>query len=175
MDGTLLNSRRRVSDRTSSVVRKILEKYPNIHFVLASGRAKPATKLIREKLGIVNRPKTESLLCNGCLAYDSNGAIIWQNIIPQDFILHVHQKLCKGVFPECVIFYSTGDYTILFQKEWAKFATEKCDEIAVVEDMQKYIKKIESGNVKINKISFMVFEPSDVEGLFLFYNIINSI
>lgn len=168
MDGTLLNSKRKVSNKTSSVVRKILKKYPNLHFVLATGRAKPATKLIREKLGIDNRPKTESLLCNGCLIYDSDGAIIWQNVLPQDFILNVHRKLCEGLFPECVIFYSSGDYIVLFQEEWAKFATEKCDEIAIVEDMQEYTKKIESGNAKINKIGFMVFEPSDVEGLFLY-------
>lgn len=163
LDGTLLNSKRKVSNKTSSVVRKILKKYPNLHFVLATGRAKPATKLIREKLGIDNRPKTESLLCNGCLIYDSDGAIIWQNVLPQDFILNVHRKLCEGLFPECVIFYSSGDYIVLFQEEWAKFATEKCDEIAIVEDMQEYTKKIESGNAKINKIGFMVFEPSDVE------------
>jgi len=160
----LLNSKRRISDRTSIIVRKILEKYPNIHFVLASGRAKPATKLIRERLGIKDRPNTESLLCNGCLVYDSKGSIIWQNVIPKGFMLEVHKMVCENTLPEHVVIYSTGDLTVLFDEKWLNFAIEKCDEDAIVEDKEAFLKKIESGEVKVNKIGFMIFEPSNAEG-----------
>ncbi|OUM68357.1 hypothetical protein PIROE2DRAFT_3955 [Piromyces sp. E2] len=164
LDGTLLNSRRRISERTSIVVRRILEKYPKLHFVLASGRAKPATKLIREKLGIKDRPNTESLLCNGCLVYDSKGNIIWQNVIPKGFMLEVQKMICENALPEHVAIYSTGDLTVLFDEQWLNFAIEKCDEDAIVEDKEVFLRKIESGEAKVNKIGFMVFEPSAAEG-----------
>ncbi|ORX46210.1 hypothetical protein BCR36DRAFT_585355 [Piromyces finnis] len=71
--------------------------------------------------------------------------------------------ICEDALPEHVAIYSTGDSTVLFDEKWLNFAIEKCDEDARIEDKEVFLQKIESGEVEVNKIGFMIFEPSIAE------------
>jgi len=161
LDGTLLDDNGQVSERTASVIRKVLEKYPNVHFVLASGRARPATMKIREALGLIGRSNTESLLCNGCILYDSEGNILWQSTLPKEFVLKVHNLFKED--PEGVYFYSSGDDAIMFNEKWAKISNERFQEHTVLVDKDEYIKKVESGEAYVNKVGVVVTEGKKIE------------
>jgi len=156
LDGTLLNKDGQISERTASVIRKVLSKYTNIHFVLASGRARPATMKIREALGLIGRPNTESLLCNGCIIYNSEGDILWQSYLPIEFVRKVYQLFKED--PEGVYFLSSGDDAIMFNEKWAKISSERFQEHTVLVDMDEYIKKVESGEAYVNKVGLVMTE-----------------
>ncbi|ORX46204.1 hypothetical protein BCR36DRAFT_414192 [Piromyces finnis] len=161
IDGTLVTPEGKVSERTEKVIQKILKKYPNLHFVLASGRARPATKQICEKLQIVKRPNTEYILCNGCIIYDYNSNIVWQDTLSPELLRKVHELLKPS--SECIYMYCVGDDTVLYDKEWAKILRDEYEEQTVVKDIEEYIQEIESGRVKINKLGFLISDKSIVE------------
>ncbi|OUM68356.1 hypothetical protein PIROE2DRAFT_3954 [Piromyces sp. E2] len=160
LDGTLLNSKGRVSERNRNVIRKVLDKYPDIHFVIASGRGRPATMRVRQDIGIMDRPNTESILCNGCILYDSKGKILWQGLLPNELILKIH-KIVPSLSQPCFE-YSSGDDAIFFEERWSKFTREMFDEQTITEDMDEFSKRIEADETKINKVCFMVSEPSKI-------------
>jgi len=139
----------------------VLEKYPDLHFVLASSRARPATKDIRNELGISERPNTESILCNGCVIYDSVGNILWQNIIPIGFITEFHD-IVKNHTPDNYM-YSSGDDAYMFDENWGKKAHDKYQENIILIDKEEYIKKVKSGESKVNRVCFMVKSKDEVE------------
>lgn len=157
LDGTLLNQNGVVSERTITVINKILNKRPDLHFVIATGRTRPATMKIRKSLGIIDRPNTESLNSNGCIVYDSYGEIIWQGILPNEYVLKFH-NIMKS-YPKSAYVYASGDKVIVFDKIWAKGARENAQENAFYEEKDEYIKKVESGECKINKISYIATGP----------------
>lgn len=159
LDGTLINPEGDISERTRTVIKKVLEKYPNLHFVIATGRARPATQAIREKLDIINRPNTESLLLNGCIIYDYKGGIIWQNTLPKEFVVKFHNLLKK--YPKENYFYSAGEDAIMFDEEWAKRSHERYHENTVVLDKEEHIKQVESGESKINKLCLIVTDSEE--------------
>lgn len=149
----MLNDKGEVSEKTRKVINKILEKYPDLHFVIATGRTKQGTIPIREALGILNRPNTESLLCNGCIIYDSYGNVSWQNSLPIDYILKFHNLLKS--YPNAVHFYTVDNGLITFDEMWAKKAREIIKDNIFIEDREEYIKRVESGESKINKVGYV--------------------
>jgi len=160
LDGTLLNEKSNISDRTKEVVGKVLEKYPDLHFVISTGRPRVAITRIRETLGITERPNTESLLSNGCVLYDSKGEIIWQKIIPTEFVVKFHEFVKS--YPEGVYFYAAGDDTLAINEKWAKPKNEtENDERALAKE--KLLADILSGNKMVNKVSFFFYKCPDVE------------
>lgn len=112
---------------------------------------------IRKSLGIIDRPNTESLNSNGCIVYDSYGEIIWQGILPNEYVLKFH-NIMKS-YPKSAYVYASGDKVIVFDKIWAKGARENAQENAFYEEKDEYIKKVESGECKINKISYIATGP----------------
>jgi len=117
---------------------------------------------VREDIGIINRPKTESILCNGCIVYNSKGKILWQTLLPNELILKIHKRV-PSLSQPCFE-YSSGDDAIFFEEKWSKFTHEMYDEQTITEDMDEYAKKIEADETKINKVCFLVTEPSKVNG-----------
>jgi len=161
IDGTLLTPKGKISDKTKNVIEQILEKYPDLHFVLASGRARPATQQIRKILNINGRPNTESLLSNGCVIYDSKGGILFQKSIPTEFFVKAHKIIDPA--SDVVYMYSIGDDAFTFSEEWAKEIKDKYEEQTVVVKLEKFIHKIESGELMVNKFCFLTRQPSEVE------------
>ncbi|ORX82264.1 hypothetical protein BCR32DRAFT_202910, partial [Anaeromyces robustus] len=162
IDGTLLNSKGQITEKTNIVIHKILEKYPDIHFVLASGRSRPATKHICETLHMVNRPNTEALLCNGSILYDSIGNILWQQTLSAEYIIKFH-NLIKKEIPNVDIFYSVGDDLITFNEEWARKLNEEYDEQTVVVNEKEFIEKIINNELKVNKTCILKEEGPELE------------
>ncbi|ORX46202.1 hypothetical protein BCR36DRAFT_297899, partial [Piromyces finnis] len=163
IDGTLLTPAGKLSERTKYVIHRVLNKYPNLHFVLASGRARPATLHIREKLNIINRPYTESLLSNGCVVYDSNNNVVYQDTIPSDFFIKAH-KIIKPS-QKYTYLYSTIDDAITYSERWAKIMKEKYKEQVLIADKNEFVQKVETGKVQVNKFSFLVSEAKEADDI----------
>jgi len=161
IDGTLLTPSGKLSERTKNVIRRVLNKYPDIHFVLASGRARPATLDIRENLEITNRPNTESLLSNGCVIYDSNSNVLYQDTIPSDFFIKAH-KIIKPS-PQFTYLYSTVENAFTYNEKWVQFIKEKYDEQIFIINKDDFVNKIETGKVQVNKFCFLVSEAKEAE------------
>lgn len=161
IDGTLLTPTGKLSERTRNVVRRILNKYPDLHFVLASGRARPATLHIREKLDIMNRPHTESLLSNGCVIYDSNSNVLYQDTIPSDFFIKAHKIIKPST--QYTYLYSTVEDAFTYNDRWVKTIKEKFDEQVLIIDKDEFVEKVETGIVQVNKFCFLVSELKEAE------------
>jgi len=161
IDGTLLTPEGKISERTKNVIGEVLKKYQDLHFVLASGRARPATQQIRKVLNINGRPNTESLLSNGCVIYDSDGGILFQKSIPTEFFVKAH-KIIKPS-SDVVYMYSSGDDAFTFSEPWAKEIKDKYEEQTVVVKMDEFVRKIETGELMVNKFCFLTRQPSEVE------------
>jgi len=52
VDGTILNHKCQLSETTRTTVRKVLQKYPNIPFVIATGKSIQGTMMLRSDLGL---------------------------------------------------------------------------------------------------------------------------
>ncbi|ORX82268.1 hypothetical protein BCR32DRAFT_326930 [Anaeromyces robustus] len=168
LDGTLLNKKGQVSERTKTIIKKILKKYPDLHFVIATGRTRPSTIHVREALGIMDRPNTESLQSNGCVVYDSKGEIIWQNLLPIEYVLKFHEFI--KAYPQAVYFYASGDDIISFEDKFFKrphLGSKKPNsgykKNPQVYNKEEYIKRVELGESKINKVSLFVHVSPETE------------
>eukprot|EP00833_Pecoramyces_ruminatium_P000098 jgi/Orpsp1_1/1174130/evm.model.c7180000049029.1 len=159
LDGTLLNQKGEITERTSTVIKKVLEKYPDLHFVITSSRERPAIKHIREAIGISNRQNTESVLLNGCIIYDSNGKIIWQNTLPNEFVVKFHDIL--NSFSNDNYIYSCGDDAILFNESLEKEARIDFQKKTILVNNEEYNEKVKSGEAKINKICFLAINAKE--------------
>jgi len=79
---------------------------------------------------------------------------------------------------EHVYSYSVGDDNILYEESLAKILSKEYEEKTVVVEREEYVKKIESGEIKVNKLGFLIPEPSKVEGnynLYLFLLYLNDV
>ncbi|ORX82265.1 hypothetical protein BCR32DRAFT_267757 [Anaeromyces robustus] len=159
IDGTLLNKEGKITERTKTVICKILEKYPDLHFVLASGRSFPGTLRIREELNILKRPNTESLLNNGTIVYDPVGSIIWQNALPKEFII----KFVSNPLSNIDYAFSAGDDAITFSKKWAEIMEKKFEEKTIIMDKKEFIKKVADDKIIIDRASVLVQEKEKEE------------
>ncbi|OUM57326.1 hypothetical protein PIROE2DRAFT_21514 [Piromyces sp. E2] len=159
LDGTLLNNGGKVSERTKEVIKKILKKYPDLHFVIATGRTRQATTYVREVLDINNRPKTEYLYSNGCVVFDSNNNIIYENTLPLDYVLKFHELMQKD--PKSLYCYTYGDDIIAFDEMFAKEVYRLLKENVTLMTVEDHINKVKSGEMtNINKVSYVGFFAS---------------
>jgi len=133
--------------------------------VISTGRPKPGIMGIREALGITERPNTELLLSNGCVLYDSKGDIIWQSIIPTEFVIKFHE-FTKS-YPEGVYFYAAGDHTLAINDKWVKKLKEENGPNERIIAKEKLLEEILSGNRMVNKVSFFFYKCSGAEGKIL--------
>ncbi|ORX82267.1 hypothetical protein BCR32DRAFT_232064 [Anaeromyces robustus] len=161
LDGTLLNQEGKISKKTETVIKKVLEKYPDLHFVIVTGRTRPATASIRETLGITNRPNTESLNSNGCVVFDSVGNVTCQNTLPNEYILKFHKLL--NSYPKAVYAYTYSDHLITFDEKLAKKAHEMIQENFIVGNKEEHIKTVISDEARINKVCFFSVGPDSEE------------
>lgn len=161
LDGTLLNSKGEISTKTKQVIHRILKEYPDVYFVLASGRGWPAVQFIRKQLGLDECSQARFILLNGCLVYNSEGKIIYEEVLPTSVIQFNHELSKK--YPNINYAYSSGDDAIMFDEAAAKFTAEKYQEKTCVADKDELLGKVVSGELKINKICFLTPNPGDTE------------
>ncbi|WP_373019906.1 Cof-type HAD-IIB family hydrolase [Thiomicrorhabdus sp.] len=83
LDGTLLNPDHKVTPRTVSAVRKLLEN--GIQFMIASGRHYQDVYLIAQQLGV----EMDLITSNGARVHDRHGHILYENHIPPELVKQV--------------------------------------------------------------------------------------
>jgi len=142
--------------------------------VINTGRTRLATAKIRYALGIVDRPNSESINNNGCNIYDSFGKILWENVLPTNFIIKYHNLLKS--YPNSVYRYTYGNCIVPFcKKRTGKKNSYLPYENLIVEE-DEHLEKIKSGEKSdINKVGYLYMGPeckSKGKKLFFFYLLI---
>jgi len=113
VDGTILNHKCQLSEKTKKVVREVLQKYHNLPFVIATGKSIQGTIMLRNDLGldenimtkeeyqnynshnkndttIQKRIPSPAICANGCVIYDGYKEI-------QDQIYLTTEELLKSL------------------------------------------------------------------------------
>ena len=62
-----------------------------------------------------------------------------------------------------VYMYSIGDDAFTFSEAWAKEIKDKYEEQTVVVELDEFVRKIESGELMVNKFCFLTRQSSEVE------------
>ncbi|ORX54324.1 HAD-like protein [Piromyces finnis] len=160
VDGTLQNSKHKVSDYTVKVINEVLDKYQDVSFILATGKTSFSTKLIRKNLNIENKPRCPAVHTNGCIIYDDKGKIIHETFLdPQIIIenLQFYEKTFIPINKPYTYFLYCGDicYTTdeLFNETMIGY-----DEDVVMIDEQELFTKLKTGEIKCNKICLFAEE-----------------
>ncbi|ORX71045.1 hypothetical protein BCR32DRAFT_225594 [Anaeromyces robustus] len=161
LDGTLLNPKGEISERTRTIIKRVLTKYPNLHFALATSRERSATKHIREALDILDRLNTEAVLLNGSIIYDSIGNILCQKTLSPEFVVKFDEVM--ALFSDESFLYSCGDEVLLFNKTLEYEARVLYQKNTILVDREEYTKKIENGEIKVNKIIYRVSNTSKIK------------
>lgn len=110
----------------------------------------------------MNRPHTESLLSNGCVIYDSNSNVLYQDTIPSDFFIKAHKIIKPST--QYTYLYSTVEDAFTYNDRWVKTIKEKFDEQVLIIDKDEFVEKVETGIVQVNKFCFLVSELKEAEG-----------
>lgn len=90
----MLNSKGQLTDKTSKVIKTVLEKYSNVSFVFATGKTFKGTLSLRKLLGldehvISNESQSPSICSNGCVVFsgDAKNSILNQIYLEPNTIL----------------------------------------------------------------------------------------
>lgn len=104
LDGTLVDSKKEVSEYTKEVVKKLKDK--NIHFTIATGRALRGAKKVAEALGL----KCDIICNNGSTIYDEKDNLIFQRVLDIDIVKDIF-KIVENT--ESVFLAVFGDDTFI--------------------------------------------------------------
>jgi len=81
-----------------------------------------------------------------------------------------HQNFLKRFInrssSKSVYFYCVGDDAVLYDEEWARRLRDEYEEQNIVENMEEYIEKMKSNQVKINKIGFLIPDRSKADSMY---------
>lgn len=159
LDGTLLNSYGKISDKNKETLKKAQEK--GIEIVLASGRSLNSVKNIANELG-----GNHYIICgNGSLIYDlQKDKIIYDKFIDKKKSLQIIQ-ICEAnsiyynVYTENMVIAKTLENNVLFyHQENANKPESKKTQINIVENIYDYVKKLEKENV----LKFTISDKSNI-------------
>ena len=102
IDGTLLNDKRELTDRTVEAIKRAIES--GVHVTLCTGRPIQGVKWLVEKLGII----TPVITYNGAEIVDpASGEILFKNqLLPEDAVKIAEWGMDRGV---TLIVWSQGD------------------------------------------------------------------
>jgi len=154
VDGTLQNSKHKVSDYTVKIINEVLDKYQDVSFILATGKTSYSTKLIRKNLHIENKPRCPAVHTNGCIIYDDKGEVIHEIFLnPQAIIenLQYYEKVFKPANKPYSYFLYCGEISYTTDELYNE-TLSGYDEDVVMIDEQELFTKLKSGEIKCNKI-----------------------
>lgn len=148
LDGTLLNSYGDVSDENKKAIENARKN--NIEVVLTSGRMSDSVLAIAEEI----RADNFMIAGNGALIYDlKNKKILYNQCIPKDKVLKII-KICEEnsiyytINTEKYILSKSLNYNLMYYYyENSKKAEEKKTRINIVENVEKYIKENDIGEI----------------------------
>jgi len=177
VDGTILNHECQLSPITQTTVKKVLQKYPNIPFVIATGKSIQGTMMLRNDLGLDNNLLTKeeyeifkktgenptqkripspAICANGCVIYDGYKEI-------QDQIYLTTEELLKSLELIDNFFLNFGaDYEIAFYVgSYTYFNADKYHSRRIRDDFKEPIRivprdellaSVHANTLKINKL-----------------------
>lgn len=152
LDGTLLNSEGQISKENKEAVRKAKEKGAMV--IIASGRMPRAIKTYAKELGA-----DKYIICgNGAIIYDiEKDEEIYRNLMSKEKTLEIinycnKNSIYYSVYTETAIICSSIKHSVLvYNSENANKEDNKKTYISVVDDIYKYIDKVNTQNIfKIN-------------------------
>ncbi len=140
MDGTLLNSKAEVSERTKRALKKLFEK--NIHVAIATGRIYTSARVYAKYLGLV----TPIIACNGGIVKDlADNRIIYDSPIRKEDCLKVFD-ICKQnnvyfhFYTQDVFYTEKLEMPSLKYSEWNKTLKEEDRiDIRVIQDAYAHL------------------------------------
>ena len=159
LDGTLLNSYGKISDKNKEILKKAQEK--GIEIVLASGRSLTSVKNISNEL-----ENNHYIICgNGSLIYDlQKDEIIYDKFIDKRKALQIIE-ICEAnsiyynVYTENMVIAKTLENNVLFyHQENANKPEGKKTKINLVENIYEYVKNLESENI----LKFTISDKSSI-------------
>ncbi len=146
MDGTLLNSKGKVSKETESVLKELMMK--GVHVAVATGRIYTSAKVYAKYLGL----KTPIIACNGAIVRNlSDGSTIYENHITREDCMKV-LDICKKY--NLYFHFYTND---IFYTESLEFASIKYSE------WNKTLKEEDQIDIRLVKDPYAVVRNSEEE------------
>ena len=102
IDGTLLDSRKRIRTKTKEVIRRLNEK--SVPFVLISARMPPSIERIQKRIGC----KAPIISYGGALIRDENGKTILDKSLPLSEAVVVRERIHE-LFPDVISYTFSND------------------------------------------------------------------
>ena len=117
MDGTLLNSQNKVSDRTRQAIEKATEQ--GIHIVIATGRILKSALYYSESLDLRN----PIVACNGAIIVDESRQVIYERTLDREKVVDIIE-IAKTEEVYCHFYDKTSFYSNIRSEEILKFYNE---------------------------------------------------
>lgn len=147
LDGTLLNSYGKISDKNKNAIKKAKENGAEV--IIASGRHITSVKSFAREIDSENY----SICGNGAILYDmKNDEILYNKFIGKEKILEIievceQNSIYYNIYTETEILTRTIAYSALFYKqENEKKDSKYHTNIKVVEDLYNFVKNDNSNN-----------------------------
>ncbi|ORX50271.1 hypothetical protein BCR36DRAFT_352261 [Piromyces finnis] len=177
VDGTILNHKCQLSETTKNTVKKVLEKYPNLPLVIATGKSIQGTMMLRSDLGLDENVMTKeeyeiftktgkntsnkripspAICANGCVIY--NG---YQEIQDQIYLTTEELIKCLELIDNYFIKFGV-DYEVAFYVgSYTYFNEDKYHSRRICNDFKEPIRilprdellnNVYNNTLKINKL-----------------------
>lgn len=147
LDGTLLNSYGKISDKNKNAIKNAKEN--GIEVIIASGRHITSVKSFAKEI----KSENYSICGNGAILYDmKNDEILYNKFIDKEKILEIievceQNSIYYNIYTETEILTRTIAYSALFYKQENEKKDSKYQtNIKVVEDLYNFVKNDNSNN-----------------------------
>jgi hydroxymethylpyrimidine pyrophosphatase-like HAD family hydrolase len=167
VDGTLLDTKHQIHERTVNAILKLREKHPTLPIVIASGKQQNSCIPIREQLKLL--PSFPATHCNGAIVYGGeSGGIVQIDALDKNTVLYIIEAAKRfGTF----IFSDTELYLVsqgegINKKDWCKIAGNYDTGIRDMTDevqRREILGKVESGEFQVLKVTLCA-DASDLPG-----------
>ncbi|KAJ1563367.1 hypothetical protein HK096_001262, partial [Nowakowskiella sp. JEL0078] len=163
VDGTLLLPNSTLSEETISVVRNVIERYPNLHFFFATGKNQEATTHLRDTLfpGSI-RQGIPGVFMNGGLSFGGSGELLHSVQLPVAVSLENFEFAEKLGLVLC--FYSLGRVLSTRHSNFTEFHLHQELKEPLVEIVEPHTLKrmIETGEFVVYKLIYCCDENQDI-------------
>jgi hypothetical protein len=151
-DGTLLNSKHELSERTNKAINYALENY-DVNFIIATGKTRYSVTHIRKQLNIDKRKNCLAVHSNGCVIYDDKDEVIKEYFVNKEIVLkniELYKKHLAGKDYSYVLYVRDTLY-LPERGRWSEFLEEYGERVAIY-DEPELIRMIKNDELAINKI-----------------------
>lgn len=159
MDGTLLNSENKISQRTKNAIKNAQEM--GVHIVIATGRILKSALYYADKLNL----KTPLVACNGAVVVDKSRSVISEKALSKDKIRNMI-KLAKREEVYFHFYDKNSFYSDIRSEEVLEFYSEGNEEtqidLVVFKDIEDII---ENHDLSVYKFLFVDNKDEKLKGL----------